>query len=183
MRWGFIPTFQRKVEDLRMWPNAKAEKAQKSPTWRDATKHRRCLVPANGFYEWETVGSMKYPHLFTLKDAVPFAFAGIWEPAGDGLPETFAILTTQPNSLVGKFHDRMPVLLPADRMARWIGADTLEDSVFAELTQPYPPERMAEREVSRYLNKSSNQGPECHGPPEPRNLKKPDSEPQMDLGI
>ncbi len=187
MMWGMVPMFARKNDKMQMWPNAMAEKALTSPAWRSAVAKRRCLVPANGFYEWETVGPMKYPHLFTLRDEEPFAFAGIWEPASEDMPENFAILTTEPNPVVKPYHHRMPVLLPADLMVRWIGGEPLAPDEFKALTRPLPPERMQELEVSRFVNKSGNEGPECHGPPAPRGgAKKPPpnpAEPQLDLGV
>lgn len=185
MMWGLVPVFGRKNPWMRMWPNAMAEKALKSPAWRSAVAKRRCLVPANGFYEWETVGRMKYPHLFTLRDEEPFAFAGIWEPEAEKLPETFAILTSEPNELVGQFHRRMPVLLPRELMPRWIGDEPLSLQEFAALTRPLASERMSQREVSRYVNKSGNEGPECHAPPEPRGKGTVGQGPaaQLDLGV
>jgi len=184
MMWGMVPGFARKHEEMRMWPNAMAEKALKSPAWRSAVAKRRCLVPANGFYEWETVGPMKYPHLFTLRDEEPFAFAGIWEPAEEKLPETFAILTTPPNEIVKPYHHRMPVLLPKELMPRWLSGEPLEPEEFEALTRPLPSERMRQREVSRFVNKSGNEGPECHAPPEPRAIVIRDAPaPQLEFGL
>jgi putative SOS response-associated peptidase YedK len=183
MMWGIVPAFARKNEKMRMFPNAMAEKALKSPAWRSAVAKRRCLVPANGFYEWETVGTMKYPHLFTLRDEEPFAFAGIWEPAAEKLPETFAILTTAPNEIVKPYHHRMPVLLTKETMPRWLGSEPLEPDEYAALTRPLDPDRMTQREVNRYVNKSGNEGPECLAPPEPRGKSAKPAAPQLDLEL
>ncbi len=181
MRWGMTTAFG--DGPPRLWPNAMAEKAFKSPAWRSATAKRRCLVPANGFYEWETAGGVKYPHLFTLRDEEPFAFAGIWSKSSDpDEPESFAILTTEPNSVVGRYHDRMPVLLPAELMPRWIGTEPLSPEEFQSLTRPLDPARMDEREVSRYVSKSGHDGPRCHAGPEPRQTPEAPS-PQLDLGL
>lgn len=117
-----------------------------------------------------------------MKDDEPFAFAGIWEPAQEDTPETFAILTTEPNSLVGHYHHRMAVVLPGELMARWIGNQPLDDAEFTALTLPFPSERMVDREVSRYVNNSKHEGPECLGPPEPRPVKPP-PDLELDLGL
>ena len=184
MMWGLVPFYQRMKGELQMWPNTKAEKARTSPAWKQTVAQRRCLVPANAFYEWETVGKMKYPHLFSLRNEEPFAFAGIWEPGAEKMPENFAILTTVPNAVVRPYHHRMPVLLPAELMRRWIGSEPLAEEEFMALTAPLAPERMQEREVNRFVNNTRNEGPECLGPPEPRvkDFSKP-AAPQLDLGL
>jgi putative SOS response-associated peptidase YedK len=182
MMWGFVAPFDREKEQMPMWPNAKAEKVLTSPVWRAAAAKKRCLVPANGFYEWETVGKMKYPHLFTLKDDEPFAFAGIFSAATAKMPENFAIITTTPNSVVSQYHDRMPVMLRGAEMTRWIGEEPLPDEEMFALTRPRDPKEMTEREVSRHVNKSGQEGPECHAPPQPRTTEKAPP-PQLDLGL
>ena len=120
--WGLMPFYERQKPQRRLLPNAKAETAPTLAAFRQAVAHRRCLVPANGFYEWQTLGKLKLPHLFTLRDGAPFAFAGIWEPAEGDIPETYGILTTEPNALVAPLHHRMPVILTPETMARWIGS-------------------------------------------------------------
>jgi putative SOS response-associated peptidase YedK len=148
-------------------PNATAEKAATSPAFRQATARRRCLIPANGFYEWATLRGVKHPHLFTLKEEEPFALAGIWEPGTDDtLPPGFAILTTMPNVLVAPVHHRMPVMLTRETMPRWIGSEPLPEAEYRELTRPLAPEKMIEREVNRFVNSSKNEGPQCLAPPE-----------------
>ncbi len=167
MMWGLVPFYERDKPQMRMLPNATAEKAATSPAFRQATAHRRCLVPANGFYEWQTVGKLKLPHLFTLKDEEPFAFAGIWETGStEDLPPAFAILTTTPNALVAPIHNRMPVILTEDTMKRWIGSDPLPAEEYQALTRPLAPARMQERPVSRFVSNSRNDGPQCLEPPE-----------------
>jgi putative SOS response-associated peptidase YedK len=165
MMWGLVPFYERKKPQKRMLPNAKAETAATGAAFKQAIAKRRCLVPANGFYEWQTVGKLKYPHLFTLKNEEPFAFAGIWEPSEDDMPETYAILTTEPNALVAPIHNRMPVLLSQGTAARWIGSEPLEEKEYRELTRPLDPALMSERPVSRFVNNSRNEGPECIEPP------------------
>ncbi len=188
MGWGLAPKYAYVKAGKPILPNAKAETAATLSAFRQSVAARRCLVPANGFYEWQTMGKLKLPHLFTLRDEAPFAFAGIWEPADeeDGaatpssrsatgtLPSSaqparygsFAILTTSPNELVAPIHNRMPVILTAAAMRRWIGSDLLPDAEYRALTQPFPADRMQSRPVSRYVSNSRNDGPACHAPPE-----------------
>jgi putative SOS response-associated peptidase YedK len=175
MVWGLIPAYARsqpvaptcsQAKTTTMLPNAKAETAATLYAFKSATARRRCLIPANGFYEWQTAGKLKLPHLFTLRDEAPFAFAGIWEPPEEETPATFAILTTTPNDLVAPIHNRMPVILTADAMPRWLGSVPLPEEEYRALTQPLPAERMQERPVSRYVSNSRNEGPQCHAAPE-----------------
>lgn len=166
MVWGLVPFYAREKPGASMQANATAERARTAPAFRQATAKRRCLVPANGYYEWRAVGKTKYPHLFGLKADEPFALAGIWEAAADGIPESVAILTTAPNPVAARIHHRMPVVLPKEAMARWIGSDPLPDAEFESLTAPLDAARMEEREVSRSANNSRNTGPECIAPPD-----------------
>ncbi len=164
--WGLVPFYERGRPERRMLPNAKAETAVSLPAFKGAVARRRCLVPANGFYEWQTVGKVKWPHLFTLKHEEPFAFAGIWEPPEDDTPGTFGILTTAPNALVSPIHNRMPVILTGETMPRWLGRAPLAEEEYRTLTLPLAPELMQERRVSRYVSNSRHEGPQCHSPPE-----------------
>ena len=136
MRWGIVPAGERANPRPRLLANARSETAATMAAFRKGIASRRCLVPANGFYEWETRGGVKLPHLFTLADEEPFAFAGIWDPAADKLPETYCLLTTQPNELVAKVHDRMPVILTAETMGRWIGDQPLAEADYKALVSP-----------------------------------------------
>lgn len=176
MVWGLVPFYERAKTPRRMLPNAKAETATTLAAFKDGVAYRRCLVPANGFYEWKTVGKTKLPHLFTLRDDEPFAFAGIWEPADGDLPETFGVLTTEPNALVAPIHGRMPVLLTEATMARWLGAAPLAAEEYRALTRPLPAERMTVRPVNRFVSNSRNDGPQCLEPPE-------DAPPELNLGF
>jgi putative SOS response-associated peptidase YedK len=159
MRWGFAAANT-------LLPNAKAETVATLPSFREGAAHRRCLIPANGFYEWQDTGSAKLPHLFTLRDDEPFAFAGIWDrPAGDR-PETFCLLTTVPNETVAPIHNRMPVILTPETMARWIGDRPLPEAELRVLTQPIRADRMSVRPVSRFVSHTRNEGPGCLAPPD-----------------
>lgn len=158
----------------RLIANARAETAAHLPVFRPGVERRRCLVPANGFYEWRTEAGVKQPHLFLLRDREPFAFAGIWEPAGEGRPETYCILTTGPNKVVAPIHNRMPVILTGETMPRWIGSEPLGDSERRELVRPLAPELMTEVRVNRHVNSTRNEGPMC--------LSAPEVPPQLELG-
>jgi putative SOS response-associated peptidase YedK len=166
MRWGLVPFSERAKGRPRLLANARSETAATLPAFRKGVAERRCLVPANGFYEWMSSGGVKLPHLFTLRGEEPFAFAGIWDPAGERLPETYCILTTEPNDLVARVHNRMPVILTADAMARWLGDRPLAADDLRLLVRPLPAERMESRQVSRYVSNSRNEGPRCLAPPD-----------------
>ena len=125
LRWALLPPADRGRPAPRMLPNARAESMTKLPAFRAAAAERRCLVPANGFYEFKDLGRRKEPYLFTLRDEAPFAFAGLWEPPAGEWPGTFCILTTEPNATVAPIHNRMPIVLdgrPAGPLARRAGA-------------------------------------------------------------
>jgi putative SOS response-associated peptidase YedK len=177
MRWGLVPASERSSPRPRLLANARSETAGTMPAFRKAIAARRCLVPANGFYEWMSRGCVKLPHLFTLSGEEPFAFAAIWDPAGEDLPETYCLLTTRPNSLVAKVHDRMPVILTAATMPRWIGDKPLAGEDYASLVSPIESALMESRPVSRFVNNSRNQGPECLAPP-----NEPPAEPELEFG-
>ena len=166
MMWGYVPFYERGKPRMRLLPNAKAETAPESPAFRQAAARRRCLVPANGFYEWRTVGREKEPHVFMLQDEEPFAFAGLWEPGADRQPETFAILTTEPNEIVRPIHHRMPVILTAATMGRWLGDQPLPAPEYAALIRPLDAARMTVRPVNRFVSNSRHEGPQCLAPPE-----------------
>ena len=177
MRWGFIPAAERDHPRPKLIANARSETAATFAIFRKAIATRRCLVPANGFYEWKTQGTVKLPQLFTLRDEEPFAFAGIWDPAEGKLPETYCVLTTEPNELVGWVHDRMPVILTAETMKRWLGAEPLDPVELKDLFRPLDPARMEVRPVSRYVSNSRNEGPRCLEPPDA-----PPPELELDFG-
>jgi putative SOS response-associated peptidase YedK len=174
MRWGLIPQAERGLARPRLLANARSETVATMPAFRKPVAVRRGLVPANGFYEWLDSGGVKLPHLFTLTDEEPFAFAGIWDPADETFPETYCILTTRPNGLVAKIHDRMPVILTAETMPRWIGDNVLSTEELTDLVRPLDAARMQSRPVSRFMSNSRNEGPRCLEPPDA-------SPPEMEL--
>jgi putative SOS response-associated peptidase YedK len=146
--------------------NARAEGIAGKPAFRTALKWRRCLVPADGFYEWQASAGRKVPWHITLKDGQPFAFAGLWErwgkaPGGSWV-ESCAIVTTSANQLLRPLHDRMPVILAPDDHAAWLGEDRVRD--ITELLRPYPSEAMRAYRVSTVVNSVRNDRPKCIEP-------------------
>jgi putative SOS response-associated peptidase YedK len=146
--------------------NARAESIATKPYFRHSFTKQRCLIPADGFYEWSRQGKISIPYRFTRRDKKPFSFAGIY----DVLPETedkknigFAIITTLANDLVGKIHDRMPVILPTGQEELWLNAKT-PPATAQDLLQPYPDELMTMYSVSRRVNYAREKGPEVIKP-------------------
>jgi putative SOS response-associated peptidase YedK len=177
MRWGIVPFGERSSPKPRLLANARAETVATMPAFRNGVASRRCLVPANGFYEWKSVAGVKRPYLFTLAGDEPFAFAGIWDPAFGNFPETYCLLTTEPNALVGLVHDRMPVLLTGATMPRWLGDQPLAAEELRSLVRPLEAGLMASRPVSRFVSSSRNEGPRCLAPPDDA-----PPEPELDFG-
>lgn len=161
-RWGFTPHWA----DADSGPkpvNARIETVATSPVFGDAFRKRRCLVPADGYYEWRTAGRKKLPVRFHLKDGKPFAFAGIWDVwAGpQGKVFSVAILTTPPNELAAAVHDRMPAILPPDAEAAWLDPALTDPDQLLPLLSPYPAERMVADPANPALNKSTFEGSAC----------------------
>ena len=167
MRWGLLPAWVTDPRKFTLLINARAETVLEKPAFKNAVKRRRCLILADGYFEWKAeTPKKKQPFYFHLKDDAPFAFAGIWDPAAEDLPAAYCILTSAPNELVSRVHDRMPVILTADAMVRWIGDRPLSDEEFRLLVSPIASERMASRPVSRFVSNSRNEGPGCLAPPD-----------------
>ena len=154
-RWGLVPFFAKDPAIGNRMINARAETLAEKPSFRAAYKRRRCLVPADGFYEWRTDARGKTPCHITLKDRPLFAFAGLWEswkmPTGDRL-RSFTIITTSANEKIAEVHDRMPVILDPEAHASWLDPKVLETAGIAPLLVPYPADRVTYREVSRRVN-------------------------------
>jgi putative SOS response-associated peptidase YedK len=159
-RWGLIPSWAKDSTIGYRMINAKAETILEKPSFRSAVRSRRCLVPADGFYEWKKEKG-KIPYRIVRKDRVPFAMAGIWERwAGrDGtVIHSFSIITTIPNELVEKIHDRMPVILRREDEQKWIGK-TPEDEIISML-KPFPADLMESYPVSPLVNSPGNDSPD-----------------------
>jgi putative SOS response-associated peptidase YedK len=151
--------------------NARAETIFEKRTFKQQAPAHRCAIPTTGFIDWETDDQgQKWPHLFTLDHGRPFTMAAIWN-AGDptaAVPPHFYIVTTAPNELVARHHDRMPVILPPNRLARWLDPTSMAQPEFLDFAQSYPAGQMREREISDFANNVKHEGPECLEPAKPR---------------
>ena len=157
--WGLIPHWCKDEEGGRKPINAKAETVAQLPSFRDAYRHRRCLVPIDNFFEWKAIktGMPKQPYAIGMKSGEPFALAGIWEnwkrPGSEEWVRTFAIITTNSNELVSAIHDRMPVIIAPEDYTRWLS--TLDPDP-RDLLVPYPAELMTMWPISTRVNKPEN---------------------------
>ncbi len=147
--------------------NARAETLLQRPAFREAARRRRCLVPADGFYEWEPVGRARRPHHFHRPDGAAFWFAGLWRPGEEPASGSFVIVTTEPNAVVAPVHDRMPVLLEPGDARAWLGDEPLEPELLARLCRPCPPERLARHPVDPRMNDARFEDPACVRPWQP----------------
>lgn len=161
-RWGLVPSWVKgkpKSEPI----NARCETAATSGMFRQAMERRRCLVPADGFYEWQGAKPPKQPYFIHMRNDRPFAFGGLWErwrESEDAEPlDTFTLLTTPPNGLMRPIHDRMPVILDPSDYDRWLDQGVGAAGV-ADLLKPYPSEEMEAYRVSTRVNNVRNEGPE-----------------------
>jgi len=149
--------------------NARSETARTKPAFRDALKFRRCLIPADGFYEWARRGKGKQPYCFEVNEGELFAFAGIWDrwkdPNGK-LVETCSILTTAPNAVTAAVHDRMPVILDPDGYELWLDPGMRDVSAASDLLKPYDARLMRCYPVSTRINNVANEDEECSRPVE-----------------
>jgi putative SOS response-associated peptidase YedK len=157
-RWGLIPSWAKDPKIGNSLINARSETVAEKPTFRSAFKRRRCLIPANGYYEWKREGKLKLPHLYQVRGGEPFAFAGLWERWQE--LETFTVLTTIANELAAKVHDRMPVVLSLMDCDRWLDPDS-DPAELVRLLEPYPAAEMTDTAVSTFVNNARNEGPEC----------------------
>lgn len=154
-KWGLIPSWAKDPKIGNSLINARGETVAEKPAFRAAFKRRRCLILADGFYEWKKEGKTKTPMYIQLKDGAPFALAGLWEVwhAADGsnVP-TCTIITTTPNKLMESIHDRMPVILPPKAYATWLTPDELPAAEAQALIQPFAASKMKARAVSTLVN-------------------------------
>ncbi len=158
-RWGLIPGWAKDVKIGARLINARAETLAEKSSFREAFRKRRCLVPADGFFEWKDTGDGKIPYFVGLKSKKPFALAGLWESfqlKGEGPLFTFTIITTRPNALLQPIHQRMPVILPPAAYDRWLDpqADGGED--LGQLLVSYPAKKMQAYPVSTRVNSPAN---------------------------
>jgi putative SOS response-associated peptidase YedK len=167
LRWGLIPPWSKDPSIGSRMINARAETAAEKPAFRGAFRHRRCLIPADGFYEWAKEGSRKQPFFIQVTGDRPFALAGLWEtwqPAGGEPVESCTILTTDANALLRSIHERMPVIIgPAD-YALWLDPTVVEPGRLQPLLTAYQAEAMSCFPVSPIVNSPANDSPECIAP-------------------
>ncbi len=155
MRWGLIPSWAKDMSGGAMMINARSETAATKPAFRDPLTSRRCLIPADGFYEWQRTGNAKQPYCFEVNDGELFAFAGLWDgwkdPSG-GWVKTCSILTTTANAVTSAVHDRMPVILDPDGYELWLDPGMQNVGAISELLKPYDASRMRTYPVSTRVN-------------------------------
>ncbi len=162
MRWGLIPHWAKDPKIGSRLINARAETLAERPAFREALRHRRCLIPADGYYEWTTApgGRGRQPVRILLQTGEPFAFAGLWDewqpPEGGSPVRTCTIITTAPNELVAKLHDRMPAILTPEAEAVWLDPTMTEPERLLSLLAPYPADRMTWYPVSKAVNSPAN---------------------------
>jgi len=185
LRWGLIPYWAKDPAIGTRMINARAESVADKPAYREAFRKRRCLVVADGFYEWKRLQGSKQPYFIFMEDRRPFAFAGLWErwkpregqldkiigPArpevpmsADGCVESCSFLTTVPNELMETIHDRMPVIVPPEHWDTWLDPDLDDPEALEELLLPYPADKMRAYPVSTHVNKPGNDDPACVEP-------------------
>jgi putative SOS response-associated peptidase YedK len=161
VRWGFIPSWVKDPRTVSLMFNARGETAAEKPAYKAAMKRRRCLVPADGFYEWKRDGGRKRPYWVRPRAGGPIAFAGLWEtwtgPNGEEL-ETAAIVTTAANGMLKPLHERMPVVVPPDAFDLWLDPNA-DRQTASSLIAPAPNDLFEAYEVSGAVNRAANDGP------------------------
>jgi putative SOS response-associated peptidase YedK len=190
LKWGLVPPWAKDRTIGNRLINARAESVAEKPAFRAAFRHRRCLVVADGFYEWQRSGGRKQPYFIRLRDDRPFAFAGLWESwegktvpetvsppdlfsgqrlSGETVPgtlllETCTLITTGPNELMEPIHNRMPVILAPENYDRWLDPEIQEPDALRPLLRPYPASAMLALRVSPHVNNPRNDDAECIAP-------------------
>ncbi len=161
--WGLIPAWADDAAIGNRMVNARAETVAAKPAFRDAFRRRRCLVLADGFYEWKRASGAKQPHYIRLDEDRPFAFAGLWErwQKADVVIESCTIITTDANPLLRPLHDRMPVIVDDKRLDLWLDPTVREPKILEPLLRPYPAEKMVAYPVSTIVNSPRYDMPRC----------------------
>lgn len=176
LRWGLVPPWAESPDKGPVLFNAQSETVAQKPTFRSIIKTRRCLIPADGFYEWEKVGTKKQPHYFGVDGFKPFAFAGLWQTWNKSDPplHSCVILTTRANELLGKLHDRMPVILAPNDYDVWLDPAREDPASLEYLYEPYPAAEMSSYRVSTRVNNARHEGRDLITP-----LDRDDSQPTL----
>jgi len=169
MRWGLIPSWTKEASRAAGMINARSETATGKPAFRDPMRFRRCLLPADGFYEWRRTGTSKQPFCFEVSDGELFAFAGLWDgwrdPSGQWI-RSCSILTTTPNALTATVHNRMPVILDRDDYDLWLDPDMTKIEAVSEMLKPFAARLMRSFPVSSRINQVANDDEACSAPVE-----------------
>jgi putative SOS response-associated peptidase YedK len=162
-RWGLIPSWANDPAIGNRLINARAETVASKPVFRRAFKERRCLVLADGFYEWHKEGASKQPYHIRLRDGRPFAFAGLWEhwEGEEAAIDSCTLLTTTPNEVMRPLHDRMPVILSAPEYDQWLECRGQDTEHLQAILRPYPGDDLITYPVSTRVNNPMNETPEC----------------------
>lgn len=163
LRWGLVPHWAKDPAVGHRLINARAETAAEKPSFRGALRRRRCLVPADGFYEWQRLDGRKQPWLIRRRDGRGFAMAGLWEAwrGPDGPLETFAILTTRPNAVVAPIHDRMPVIVAPGSFALWLDPTIRDPGLLAPILRGEQTPELRAYPVGTLVNNPANDDPRC----------------------
>ena len=167
-RWGLIPSWAKDERIAAKLFNARAETLATSGAFRESFKRRRCIVPADGFYEWQRSAGVRQPFLIHRADGAPLAFAGLWSgwrhPETEQVIRTFTIITTSANAILSTVHDRMPVILEAADWARWLDPSTQDVAELEPLLAPAPEAELVLFPVRPLVNNVRNNGPELIEP-------------------
>jgi len=162
VRWGLIPSWVKDPKSFSLLVNARSESMADKPAFKAAMKYRRCLVPADGFYEWKAIGARKQPYYVRAKSGQPLAFAGLWEtwtgPNGEEM-ETAAIVTTHANRALAGIHERMPVIIPPEAFNLWLDCTNADAETAASLVMPASDKLLEAFEISTAVNRTANDDP------------------------
>jgi len=162
-RWGLIPYWAKDKSIGARCINAIRETVISKPAFRDAFRQRRCLVPADFFYEWKTTPAGKQPYAVGIADGTPMAFAGLWErwrePVAGDVLHSFTIITGPPNELVSPIHNRMPIILPPEAWRLWLGEERTDIEELVDLLRPYPADLMRAYPVGKRVGSVRNNDP------------------------
>ena len=167
MRWGLIPAWVKDPRGFSLLINARGESLDEKPAFRSALRYRRCLFPADGFYDWRREGERARPYFVRPKTGGPMAFAGLWEnwmgPNGEEM-ETAAIVTTRANRMLAAIHPRMPVIVPPEGFNLWLDSGRVDAATAAVMIAPAPEDMLEEHEVSAAVNSAANDTPDLIAP-------------------
>ncbi len=182
LRWGLVPSWAKDPTIGQRMINARAETVATKPSFRTAFRRRRCLVPADGYYEWQSSAGVKLPMLLERPNRALFSFAGLWEswqsPAGESI-ESVTLITTSASPQTAHVHHRMPAILSPQDYTRWLGEQPATDLQLQQLLQPYAIEPLVLTPVATYVNRPGNEGPDCVKPRPHDNTTKTDTSPPL----